>query len=148
MMLTMMFCSHLERAESATRTNCSGRCFHTSCCTPPDCAGQPRHVQAIGAHYESGTTRSKAVETVDCDALVLTSAMNLCPCTDYGDHRRAFTRAPHVLNIQAVVPNVLLKDGSFLLESVAPARVVGDDLYGTLLGADHASTVSLDRGYC
>jgi hypothetical protein len=75
------------------------------------------------------------------------SAVSPCPCTDYGDHRRAFTRAHHIIDILDVVPNVLLTDASFQLERVASARVVGDGLYGTLLGADHASSREPGSGY-
>jgi hypothetical protein len=38
-----------------------------------------------------------------------------------------------------VAPNVLLKDASFLLEHILPARMVQDDAYSTLLEADHVS---------
>ena len=51
-----------------------------------------------------------------------------------------------MLDIHHVAPNVLLKDAPFLLESVSPARMVRDDLYGALLENDHASSLEIGSG--
>lgn len=46
-----------------------------------------------------------------------------------------------MLDIQHLVPNVLLKDASFLLEHVVPAWMVRVDPYNALLEADYASSL-------
>jgi hypothetical protein len=56
-------------------------------------------------------------------------------CVESG-HRSA----AHVLDIQDMASDELMKHAPFLLESDSPVCMVRDDLYRTLLEADHASS--------
>jgi hypothetical protein len=62
-------------------------------------------------------------------------------CVESG-HRSA----AHVLDIQDMASDELIKHAPFLLESVSPACMVRDDLCGTLLEADHASSLAPGSG--
>jgi hypothetical protein len=69
-------------------------------------------------------------------------------CVESG-HRSA----AHVLDIQDMASDELIKHAPFLLESVSPACMVRDDLYRTLLEADHASSCAwirdtAEKSYC
>src|SRR5215203_1077450 len=54
--------------------------------------------------------------------------------------------AAHVLDIQDMASDELMKHAPFLRESVSPACMVRDDLCGTLLEADHASSLAPGSG--
>src|SRR5215213_3182901 len=61
--------------------------------------------------------------------------------------------AAHVLDIQDMASDELMKHAPFLRESVSPACMVRDDLCGTLLEADHASSCAwirdtAEKSYC
>jgi len=61
--------------------------------------------------------------------------------------------AAHVLDIQDMASDELMKHAPFLLESDSPACMVRDDLYRTLLEADHASSCAwirdtAEKSYC
>ena len=108
-------------------------------------------------HEEVASLRA-TISTIDIAEILETKCLPASPNrrgrgNGYGDVNDRFgvesghRGAPHVLDIQHVAPNVLLKHASFLLERSAPARLVSDEPYATLLEADNALSLESGWGY-
>jgi hypothetical protein len=123
-------------------------------CTCAPGANCRYHVQVMGPHQGSGFLHEhvaplratiSAIDIAKITKRLLASSNLGARGHGYGDVDDRFgvesghRGAPHVLDIQDVAPDLLLKEASLLRENVLPARMVRNDLYGTLLEADHAS---------